>query len=496
MGKSRLISMSEVAKHNTKEDLWVVIHNKVYDLTPFVDTHPGGIQPILSKAGKDATKAFDVIHPPDIVSQLPSELYIGDVDPSTVVKDEEKDQTAEDATKAVVVADTKPPVDFLLNVFDFEAIAQKVMKKEAWDYYSSGADDEVTLRENHAAFQRVWLRPRVLVDVTKVDMRCKILGYDSSFPLYISATALAKLAHPEGEVVLTRAAYSQGIIQMMPTLASRSLEDMVAARQPGQVQFFQLYVNSSRKITEELIRRAEKGGAKALFITVDAPQLGRREKDMRNKFTANEANVQKEKGTAVDRNQGTARAISSFIDPSLSWKDLAWFKSITTLPIVLKGVQCGEDAILAAKHGVAGIVVSNHGGRQLDYCRSAIEILPEVMDALRSVGAEKKLEVFVDGGVRRGSDIFKALALGAKAVGIGRPTLYGLASYGQEGVEKVVTILRDELDMTMKLMGTPAVSDVKPEMVTIRNLADHFVPAPKDFLSATTYERLTPRSKL
>jgi len=335
-----------------------------------------------------------------------------------------------------------------------------------------------------------------LVDVTKADPRCKILGYDSAFPLYISATALAKLAHPEGEVVLTRAAFSQGIIQMMPTLASCTLEEMMAARQSGQVQFFQLYVNSSRKITEEVVKRAERGGAKALFITVDAPQLGRREKDMRNKFTSHTSSIQKEKGGAVNRNQGTARAISSFIDPSLSWKDIEWFKSITSMPIVLKGIQCGDDAILAAKHGVAGIVLSNHGGRQLDYSRSGIEILPEVMDALRSVGAEKKLEVYVDGGIRRGTDIFKALALGAKAVGIGRPTLYGLATYGQEGVEKVVSILRDEFDMTMKLMGCQTLSDIKPGMVITKNLSDHFVPSPKDFLSSTTYEKLIPRSKL
>jgi len=327
-----------------------------------------------------------------------------------------------------------------------------------------------------------------------VDTRCKLLGIDSSFPLYITATALAKLAHPEGEVVLTRAAYNEGIIQMMPTLASRSLDDMLAARQPGQSQFLQLYVNSSRKITEEIIKRAERGGCKGLFITVDAPQLGRREKDMRNKFTATEANVMK--GSNVQRNQGTARAISAFIDPSLSWKDIPWFKAITTMPIVLKGIQCGEDAVLAAQHGVAGIVISNHGGRQLEYARSSIEILPEVIEALKRAGLENKLEIFIDGGIRRGTDIFKALALGAKAVGIGRPTLYGLASYGQEGVEKVISLLREEFITTMKMMGCVTISDIKPEMICVKNLPDHFVPSPSDNLSALTYEPLVPRSRL
>jgi len=202
------------------------------------------------------------------------------------------------------------------------------------------------------------------------------------------------------------------------------------------------------------------------------------------------------KGQTLQRNQGTARAMSSFIDPSLCWADLEWFKSITSLPIILKGIQCGEDAILAAQHGVAGIVVSNHGGRQLDYSRSGIDILPEVMEALRAIGAEKRMEVFVDGGIRRGTDVFKALALGATAVGVGRPVLYGLASYGQDGVEKVLDTLQGELDMTMKLMGTPSLRDIKPSMCNTRNLADHFVLTPQDFLATHTYEPLMPRSRL
>lgn len=227
---------------------------------------------------------------------------------------------------------------------------------------------------------------------------------------------------------------------------------------------------------------------------MDAPQLGRREKDMRNKFTSKESNVLK--GQSLQRNQGTAKAISSFIDPSLCWADLDWFKSITSLPIILKGIQCAEDALLAAQHGVAGIVLSNHGGRQLDYSRSGIEVLPEVMEALRSVGAEKKMEVFVDGGVRRGTDIFKALALGATAVGVGRPVLYGLASYGQQGVERVLEMLKEEFQMAMMLMGTVTLKDIKPSMCNIRNLADHLVLAPQDFLATHTYEQLVPRSKL
>eukprot|EP00026_Physarum_polycephalum_P005599 Phypoly_transcript_05634.p1 GENE.Phypoly_transcript_05634~~Phypoly_transcript_05634.p1 ORF type:complete len:510 (+),score=103.58 Phypoly_transcript_05634:350-1879(+) len=484
---SPLIPMQEVAKHNKREDCWVVIHGKVYNLTDFLDHHPGGVGPIAAKAGKDATKVFEVIHPKDIVNTLPKGMYLGEIDPATLVpeKDEEKKET-----RMVLAPGSKPPIEHMLNVYDFEGIARKTMAKEAWDYYSSGADDEVTLRENHTAFQRIWLRPRVLVNVKTINTKSKILGYESSFPLYISATALAKLANPEGEVVLTRAAYSQGVIQMLPTLASCSLDEMIEAKKPDQIQFYQLYVNGNRKVTEDIVRRAEKGGCKALFVTVDAPQLGRREKDMRNKFTASEANEQKRAGEKVNRNQGTARAISSFIDPSLCWADIAWLKSITSMPIVLKGVQCGEDAVLAVKYGCAGIVLSNHGGRQLDFSRSGIEVLAEVMDALKAAKAEKKLEIYVDGGIRRGTDIFKALALGATAVGIGRPSLYGLAAYGQDGVERVIEILRDELVMCMGLMGTPTIADIKPEMAVTRNLPDHYVPVPKDYLRERTYEPL------
>jgi len=505
---NKLISLAELSKHNTRRDCWVAIHGKVFNLTSFLEDHPGGERVLLDVAGQDATSAFDEIHPndPSFFSILPTNAYMGNLDPSAI-KIQKKQPEDEATTTTTTTKPTTPPsipetillqkkeeqeaqeqlpsLEQMLNVFDFEAVAQLVMKKEAWDYYSSGADDEVTLRENHLAFQRIWLRPRVLINVEKIDMSCTLLHSSSSFPLYITATALAKLAHPEGELALTRAAKNHNIIQMCPTLASYSIDDMIAARAPGQTQWFQLYVNSNRQVTYDIVKKVEKGGIKALFLTVDAPQLGRREKDMRNKFSSQPPDVQQKSG--VDRNQGTARAISAFIDPKLNWNDIKWFQSITKMPIILKGVQTAEDAVLAVKYGVDGIVVSNHGGRQLDFSRSGIEVLVEVMAALKDIGAEKNIAVFLDGGVRRGTDIFKAIALGAHAVGIGRPTLYGLASYGQKGVEKVIQILKDELEMCMRLMGTPTLADINPSLLSTRNLTDHFVPSPNDFLSSKTY---------
>jgi L-lactate dehydrogenase (cytochrome) len=261
------------------------------------------------------------------------------------------------------------------------------------------------------------------------------------------------------------------------------------------VQFAQLYVNAQRERTREYVQRLEDGGARALFVTVDAPQLGRREKDMRNKFTKN-ADVQK--GAEVNRSEGVARAISEFIDPSLCWDDITWLKTITNLPIILKGVGCGLDSVMAYKMECRGVVLSNHGGRQLDTARSGIEILPEAVGALNTHDSDwrSRFEVYVDGGIRRGSDIFKALALGATAVGIGRPVLYSLAAYGQPGVERMCSLFKDELTMVMRLMGTPTIADITEDHVLYSNLMTHVPAQARDHLQLDTYEPLRPATKM
>ncbi|KAJ8327754.1 hypothetical protein QVD99_003781 [Batrachochytrium dendrobatidis] len=493
MAMTKQITLEEVSHHNKAGDCWVVIHDHVYDLSHFIDEHPGGAKVILKQAGKNGTAAFDQVHPKDIIQMhLPKECCLG-----VLVQDGSKHAVTSTSAPTMYSSPLNlPPLDSILNLFDFEAIARSSLSKEAWAYYSSGGDDELTLQENHAAFHRIWLRPRVMVDVKTVNVSTTMLGVPSSLPIYITATALGKLGHPEGEVVLTRAAGAKGIIQMIPTLASCSFMDLVGAKCQGQSQFFQLYVNSNPSITENLIRRAEANGIKGLFITVDAPQLGRREKDMRLKFI-NDTPDAIDPDTPRTNNLGAARAISHFIDPSLSWKDLDWFRSITTLPIVLKGIQTGEDAIIAAKSGhVAGIVISNHGGRQLDTCRSGIEVLMEVTDALRKENLEGKMEIYVDGGFRRGTDIFKALALGAKGIGLGRPFLYAMSGYGQAGVERAIDLLREELEMVMRLMGVTRLDDIKRESLMTSSLGIHLGSPLFDSLSHRTYEPLTTSSKL
>ena len=306
---------------------------------------------------------------------------------------------------------------------------------------------------------------------------------------------LASLAHTR----LGQAAKKAGVPYMLPTLSSYTLDEMLEARTPDQVVFSQLYVNPERSRSEEYVAKLENAGVQALFVTVDAPQLGRREKDMRNKFTQQGSDVQgdDEDEGAVDRSQGATRAISSYIDPGLNWEDVPWLKSITKMKVLLKGVQCAEDAVMAYKAGLSGCVLSNHGGRQLDTCRPGIEVLPEVMEAVKAEGATKEnFAVFIDGGVRRGGDVFKAVALGAQAVGVGRPVLYSLASYGQNGIVRMVHMLQDELQMVMRLAGTPNIPSITEKHVITTNLADHIVPLPVDNLTHKTYQGLEPAARL
>ncbi|KAL9632348.1 MAG: hypothetical protein Q9204_003831 [Flavoplaca sp. TL-2023a] len=493
--KSQKLSGQEVAKHNNDSDCWVIIHGKAYDVTEFKEDHPGGKQIILKWAGKDATETYDPIHPPDTLDKfLDQSKHLGEVDMDTVHQDEAEVDPDEIERRERIKR--MPILEQCYNLMDFEAVARRVMKKTAWAYYSSGADDEITMRENHSAYHKIWFRPRVLVDVEKIDLSTKMLGSKVDIPFYVTATALGKLGNPEGEVILTRGAKKHNVVQMIPTLASCSFDEIVEAKQGDQTQWLQLYVNKDRAITKRIVQHAEKRGCKGLFITVDAPQLGRREKDMRSKFSDVGSNVQDTGGDNVDRSQGAARAISSFIDPALSWKDIPWFLSITKMPILLKGVQRVEDVIRAIETGVQGVVLSNHGGRQLDFARSGIEVLAEVMPVLRERGWENRIEIYVDGGVRRATDIIKALCLGAKGVGIGRPFLYAMSAYGLPGVDRAMQLLKDEMEMNMRLIGCSKVDQLNPTLVDTRGLNLHSTTVPVDTLGLGIYDPLvTPQEK-
>ncbi|KAL8657814.1 MAG: hypothetical protein Q9226_001543 [Calogaya cf. arnoldii] len=493
--KSQQLDGQEVAKHNNDSDCWVIIHGKAYDVTEFKEEHPGGKQIILKWAGKDATETYDPIHPPDTLEKfLDQSKHLGEVNMETVQQDEA--EVDPDEVERQERIKRMPILEQCYNLMDFEAVARRVMKKTAWAYYSSGADDEITMRENHSAYHKIWFRPRVLVDVEKIDLSTTMLGSKVDIPFYVTATALGKLGNPEGEVILTRGAKKHNVVQMIPTLASCSFDEIVDAKQGDQPQWLQLYVNKDRAITKRIVQHAEKRGCRGLFITVDAPQLGRREKDMRSKFSDVGSNVQDTGGDNVDRSQGAARAISSFIDPALSWKDIPWFLSITKMPILLKGVQRVEDVIRAIEAGVQGVVLSNHGGRQLDFARSGIEVLAEVMPVLRERGWENRIEIYVDGGVRRATDIIKALCLGATGVGIGRPFLYAMSAYGLPGVDRAMQLLKDEMEMNMRLIGCSKVDQLNPTFVDSRGLSLHSTTVPVDTLGLGIYDPLvTPQEK-
>src|SRR5438552_456042 len=287
-----------------------------------------------------------------------------------------------------------------VNLHEFEALAKAKLPAMAYDYYSSGACDEITLHRNQSAYREIFLKYRVLVDVSNRDLSTTVLGQKISFPVMIAPTAFKQITHPECENATARAASAEDTIIILNTLSNSPVEDVSKAAN-GNL-WFQLYVYKDRGVTRELIQRVEKAGCRAIVVTVDAPFLGIREKDVRNNFTLPEGLTIKNmtsswlaEVTAAIGKSGLQGYFASQLDSTLSWKDIEWLRSITKLPVILKGIACKEDAILAAQHNIDAIVISNHGGRQLDTCRASIEVLPEVMEC--PVG---KMEILIDGGIR------------------------------------------------------------------------------------------------
>nr|POF05676.1 peroxisomal (s)-2-hydroxy-acid oxidase glo4 [Quercus suber] len=343
-----------------------------------------------------------------------------------------------------------------VNVNEFQELARQALPKMYYDYYSGGAEDQYTLKENVEAFHRITFRPRILVDVSRINLSTTVLGYKISAPIMVAPSAMHKLAHPEGEIATARAAAASNTIMVLSSMSSCTIEEVASSC--NAIRFFQLYVYKNRDVAAQLVQRAERNGYKAIVLTVDAPMLGRREADIKNKMIVPPLkNIEGLVSTEVDNDEGSILEgfAKGALDASLCWRDIGWLRSITNLPILIKGVLTREDAIKATEVGVAGIVVSNHGARQLDYTPATITVLEEVVHA---VGG--KVPVFLDGGVRRGTDVFKSLALGAQAVLIGRPVVYGLAAKGEYGVRKVIHMLKDELELTMALSGCPSVKDV------------------------------------
>jgi isopentenyl diphosphate isomerase/L-lactate dehydrogenase-like FMN-dependent dehydrogenase len=341
----------------------------------------------------------------------------------------------------------------LVNVDDYAEAARERMEPGAFGYVAGGAGDEHTLRANSTVFARWELRPRVLVDVGSASTTTTVLGTELMLPVLVAPTAFQRLADPEGELAMARAAARAGTIMTLSTLSSATPADLAAAA-PDSPKWFQLYWSRDRGFTQELVEGAAAAGFSALMLTVDLPVAGRRERDVRAAFALPDDLPLPNLPQRLER-EDFHTALHAVVDDTLTWRDLEWLRSVCPLPLVVKGILTGEDALLAAEHGAAAVVVSNHGGRQLDGVPPTLDVLPEVVEA---VG--ERVEVLLDGGIRRGIDVLKALALGANAVLSGRAVLFGLAAGGEEGAAQVLELLRAEVALGLKLLGCPSPADV------------------------------------
>jgi 4-hydroxymandelate oxidase len=354
----------------------------------------------------------------------------------------------------------------LLNLSDYERAAERVMQLPAWGYLAGGANDEISVGENRQAWDRIAIQFRTMVDVSERSLATTVLGVPVSFPVLIAPVAMQKLAHPDGECATARAAEAMGTLLVVSTTATTTLEDVRASSQAPQ--WFQLYVYRDRGLTRELLERVREAGYQAVMLTVDAPMIGRRERDIRSGFSlppglqianavrAGAGHVPK----ATSQDSGLELHFRGLHDPAVTERDIEWIRATTGLPVIVKGVVRRDDAVRAIDAGASAVVVSNHGGRQLDTSVATARVLPRIVEAVGGRG-----EVYVDGGVRRGTDVLKAVAMGARAVLIGRPVIWGLAVGGEQGVHDVLQLLYNEVDLAMALAGCRAIADITSDLI-------------------------------
>lgn len=423
-------------------------------LTDFYLHHAGGPNVVLQHAGSDVSSIFNPVHPGDAIKRfLSPSQKVGDIDPLTLPRKKLSDQEKQRRERLAHL----PPLSSILNLEDFEKVAQSVLTPQGWMYYRTAADDEISYHHNRTSFGRIWFRPRILVPIEQVDATTTILSTQPenqqiklSTPFYISPAAAAKFGHSEGELNLTRAAGDAGVLQGISANASYSLDDILHARKHGQPIFYQLYLNKDRRISEDLLQHLEREGVQAVMLTVDSPVMGNRERELR----------------AADREAvATPSTAGGYFEQNLSWDLVQWFRKTCNMPLFIKGIQCIEDVATAAEHGVDGVVLSNHGGRSLDYAPSGMDILIELRE--KRPDLFDKLDVYVDGGVRRGTDVLKALALGARAVGLGRPFLFANSGYGQEGAAHAIALLKAEVERGMRFLGVRSLEELTPDRIRI-----------------------------
>ncbi|MCJ1247800.1 hypothetical protein MMC30_005015 [Trapelia coarctata] len=439
-----------------------------WKVTDFLPHHPGGSKIILRIAGKDATDEYDPVHPTGTLEEnLPPQALLGQIDAATLTRND----TPKPAGQA---AEGPPSMENVLNLDEMEQIATRQISNKGWAYYYSASDDLVSKRLNTEAYRAILLRPRIFVDCEQCDISTTFLGHKVGMPIYVSPAAMARLAHPSGEVGIAKACSRFGAMQLISNNASMTPEQIVADTPEGQIFGWQIYVQLDQTKSETMLARINKlrHRIKLVCLTLDAPVPGKREHDERQQNVASNLPVPsavKASSDSTPMKGGVGRTLFQGTSPKLTWaKTLPWLAKHTSLPIILKGIQTHEDAYLASLYSpqVKGIILSNHGGRALDTAPPAVHTLLEIRKYCPEVF--DKLEVFVDGGVKRGTDVVKALCLGASGVGIGRAALWGLGAGGQAGVERSLEILSDELKTAMRLLGAQTLRDLRPKHVNTR----------------------------
>ncbi|KAF2671616.1 putative mitochondrial cytochrome b2 [Microthyrium microscopicum] len=475
------ITLQEVSSHSSADSCWIVLYGKVYDVTAFAPSHPGGPEAILRVAGTDATEEYDPIHPPGTLEEhLPEECLLGKFRESPVkTEDSAQHQVAKNESKVLYSQEPyKIPsnLEQCLNLNDIEYLATSKISKRAWSYYYGAGDDLISKAYNNLVYQKILFRPRVFVDIVKCSLDTTLLQGQLKLrlPFYVSPAAQARLVHPSGEGGMAQACHKAGALQIISNNASLTPEQIVEAS-PETEFGFQLYVQEDRARSVELLARIKKlPQIKFICLTLDAAVPGKREHDERRYLEgAPQKKIEKAKpydpqAATDDKSGGVAKALFAGIAMDLTWMTtLPWLEEHSDLPLVLKGIQTHEDALMASQHPqIKAIILSNHGGRSLDTAPPAIHTLLEIRHHCPQVF--DRLEIWVDGGIKRGTDVVKALCLGAKAVGLGRSPLWGLGAGGPEGVEKVLSILRREMKTTLRLLGVEKVEQLGRHHVNSR----------------------------
>ncbi|SCV61061.1 related to CYB2-lactate dehydrogenase cytochrome b2 [Fusarium fujikuroi] len=449
----------EVSRHTHKSDAWTILNGDVWDVTGFAETHPGGGDVIEEHYGKDASEVYNSVHGPKLaISYFGATKLMGRVPELAPAQNKQSWENPK-------LIRNPPPLDSIINLQDFEDAARSCLNERSWVYVSGASNDCYTAYKNAEIYQSVFLRPRVCRPISQVDTSTTILGYRFDVPIFNAPASLAMLMHPLAEVGLAKGLSASGSTIIMPTLASYSLREVVEALPQNHPLFFQLYIPQDPSALARLLDEIRLASPKAVMITVDLPVFSKREANERY-----EMRMAKEKGESKDKKQSRqSRAASAAISPDVTWIQIQTIKETLGIPIFIKGIQCAEDAMTAFETGCEGIYISNHGGRGIDTSQPALLTLEEIN--IKCPQLLSQMIVFIDGGIRRGTDVFKAICLGAHGVCLGRPFFYALM-YGEEGVRHLMNILKDELENAMQLCGIRHLSEAHPGLLNTKALVN------------------------